>query len=424
MEFFIIFLLILLNGLLAMSEMALVSSRKSKLEALAKKGKKSAHKALALLKEPERFLSTTQIGMILIGIFTGLYSGEAFAGDLAGILAKIAFIQPYSFAVSKFIIVVVVSYFTLVLGELFPKRIGMGFAEQIAMAFSKPMYILSKIMSPFVWILSKSTKVVSALTGLSKISENHKVTEEEIKEIVHEGFKGGEVQEAEHDIVVRAFHLGDRTIDSIMTHRSELITIDLADNAEVIREKVKANLFNTYPVISEKLDDIQGIVFLKELFGYIDAPDFSLAKIIRPAHFIHENMSVYKALEQFRQTQTKYRIVTDEFGSVQGIVTLKDIADVLVGEVNEAGEEPEISKRKDGSILVDGQCSFYSFLEYFDMEYLYEENDYNTLSGLILERLECVPKVGDSFSWMNFSFEIAGMDGVRIDRVLVRKIEN
>ena len=405
-----------------MSEIALVSSRKARLEALSKKGKKSAKNALKLLKEPDRFLSTIQIGITLTGILTGLYSGEAFAENLAKVLSDFSFIQPYSFGISKFIIVVVVTFLTLVLGELVPKRIGLGFAETVAMAIAKPMHLLSKLVTPVVWVLSKSTKGVTTLIGLSKIDENHKVTEDEIREVVLEGFKDGEVQEVEHDIVERVFHLGDRTIGSIMTHHSELVCIDLSDTILEIREKVKANLYDTYPVISEKLDNIHGVVFLKELFGFIYEPDFTLSTIIHPAHFIPENMSVYKALEQFRLLQIKYGVVTDEFGSVQGIVTFKDIVDALVGEVSEAGDEPEITKRKDGSVLVDGQCSFFSFLEYFDREDLYEENDHNTLSGLILEILERVPKTGDSFSWMDFEFEIVDMDGARIDKVLARRI--
>ena len=423
MEFVIIIGLIFLNGILSMSEIALVSSRKARLETLAKKGKKSAQKALELSKEPDRFLSTIQIGITLIGILTGLFSGEAFAGDLAVILSNISFIEPYSFAISKFIIVVIVTYLTLVLGELVPKRIGLSFSEQVAMIFSKPMDVLSKLTSPFVWVLTKSTKAVVSLIGLNHAGGNSKVTEEEIKAIVQEGVEGGEVQEVEHDIVERVFHLGDRTVGSIMTHRSDLVWIDLSDSADVIRYKVKDNLFNTYPVVSEKFDNIQGVIFLKELFGYIDSPDFSISEILCPAHFIQENMSVYKALEQFRKEYVKYGIVTDEFGSVQGIVTLKDIIDALIGEVSEVGDEPEIIKRKDGSILVDGQCSFYSFLEYFDMEDFYEENDYNTLSGLILDVLERVPETGDSFSWMSFELEIVDMDGARIDKVLVRKKE-
>ena len=423
MEVLIILALILLSGLFSMSEIALVSSRKARLEALAKKGKKSARSTLNLLKEPDRFLSTTQIGSTLIGIFTGLYSGEAFAEDLAKVLSNISFIQPYAFGVSKFIIVVVVTYLTLVLGELVPKRIGLGYAERVAMAISGPMYLLSKIAKPIVWVLSKSTKGVAALIGLGKIDNSHIVTEEEIREVVLEGVKGGEVQEVEQDIVERVFHLGDRTIGSIMTHYSDLVSFDLSDSVDIIRGKMKADIYNTYPVISDNLDNIQGVVFLKELVGNVDEPEFSLSKIIRPAHFIPENMSVYKALEQFQQLQTKYGVVTDEFGSIQGIVTFGDIVEALVGEVSEVGEEPEITKRTDGSVLVDGQCSFFSFLEYFDMEDLYEENDYNTLSGLILDILERVPKTGDTFSWMNFDFEIVDMDGARIDKVLVRKKE-
>jgi putative hemolysin len=248
------------------------------------------------------------------------------------------------------------------------------------------------------------------------------VTEEEIKAIVHEGYEGGEVQEVEQDIVERVFHLGDRTVGSIMTHRSDVVWIDMSDSVEKIREKVRANLYNTYPVASGKFNNIKGVVFLKDLFGNIDSPAFSLPGVLRPAQFIQENMSVYKALEQFRQARVKYGIVTDEFGSVQGIVTLKDIIDALIGEMHGIDDdESEIVRRKDGSVLVDGQYSFYSFLDYIDMEYLYEENDYNTLSGLILDVLERVPKTGDSFSWMGFDFEIVDMDGARIDKVLVRE---
>jgi putative hemolysin len=422
MEVIIILGLIILNGIFSMSEIALVSSRKARLEMLAKKGRTSARKALRLTREPDRFLSAIQTGITLIGILTGLFSGEAFAGDLAGVfLSYVPASEPYAYVISKLIIVVIVTYLTLVLGELVPKRIGMSFPEQVAMLVAGPMRLLSKITAPFVWILSKSTKAVVALIGLNRVGEYNKVTEEEIKAIVHEGYEGGEVQEVEQDIVERVFHLGDRTVGSIMTHRSDLVWIEMSDSVEKIREKVKANLYNTYPVASGKFDNIKGVIFLKDLFGNIDSPEFSLPGILRPAQFIQENMSVYRALEQFRRAYVKYGIVTDEFGSVQGIVTLKDIINALIGEVHEIDDEPEIVRRADGSILVDGQYSFYSFLEYFDLEYLYEENDYNTLSGLILEILERVPKTGDTFSWMNFDFEIVDMDGARIDKVLVRK---
>ena len=422
MEIFIIIGLILLNGILSMSEIALVSARKARLELDAKRGNKSAQTALKLAGEPDRFLSTIQIGITLIGILTGLYSGEAFTYNLAEVVRHVPVLEPYALGVSKTIIVIIVTYLTLIMGELVPKRIGMGYAERVSMLVAKPMYFLSKLALPFVWLLSKSTSLVIKITGI-KANEENKVTEEEIKAIVKEGFDGGEVQEVEQDIVERVFNLGDRNVGSIMTHRSDLVWLDVTDSIEKIREKVQENLFNIYPVASEKFDNIKGVVYLKDLFGRIDEPDFSLEEVIRPAQYLPENQSVYNALEQFKEARVKYGIVTDEFGGIQGIVTLKDIMEGLIGQVPEVGEEAEIVQRADGSWLVDGQYNFYDFLEYFDMEDLYAEHDYNTLSGLILEILERVPKTGETLTWLTFEFEIVDMDGARIDKVLVKKID-
>lgn len=421
MEILIVIGLILLNGLFSMSEIALVSARKARLEIDARKGKKSAQKALDLANNPDKFLSTIQIGITLIGILTGLFSGEAFAKDLADVLSEISWLQPYALTTSKVVIVVIVTYLTLVLGELVPKRIGMGFAEKIAVIMAKPMNTLSSIASPFVWILTKSTSLMIRLLGLDKVEES-KVTEEEIKAIVKEGFDGGEVQEVEQDIVERVFSLGDRDVGSIMTHRSELVWMDIKETREQIRDKVKENLFNIYPVSSDKFDNIVGVVYLKDLFGRIDSPEFELSQVLRPAQFVPENQSVYNALEQFKTARVNYGLVTDEFGGIQGIVTLKDILEALIGQVLDVDEELEIKERSDGTWLVDGQYSFYNFLEYFDMEDLYAEHDYNTLSGLILEELERVPKTGDKLTWKNFEFEIVDMDKARIDKVLVREI--
>ena len=273
MEIFIIIGLILLNGILSMSEIALVSARKARLELDAKRGNKSAQTALKLAGEPDRFLSTIQIGITLIGILTGLYSGEAFAYNLAEVVRHVPVLEPYALGVSKTIIVIIVTYLTLIMGELVPKRIGMGYAERVSMLVAKPMYFLSKLALPFVWLLSKSTSLVIKITGI-KANEENKVTEEEIKAIVKEGFDGGEVQEVEQDIVERVFNLGDRNVGSIMTHRSDLVWLDVTDSIEKIREKVQDNLFNIYPVASEKFDNIKGVVYLKDLFGRIDEPDF------------------------------------------------------------------------------------------------------------------------------------------------------
>jgi putative hemolysin len=421
MEIFIVIGLILLNGIFSMAEIALVSSRKARLEVELKKGKKSAQTALALIHDPNKFLSSVQIGITSIGILTGLFSGEAFAQDLADLLARAEWLRPYALLVSKSVIVVLVTYLTLVLGELAPKRIGMGFAEKVAIWVARPMNGLSVIASPFIWILSQSTTLVMALLGLNRMEES-KVTEDEIKAVVQEGFDGGEVQEVEQDIVERVFTLGDRNVGSIMTHRSDLAWIDINDTPDIVYKKVNDTLFTIYPVASEKLDNIAGVVYMKDLFGRINTPDFTLSQAIRPAQFVPENQSVYNTLEQFKKARVKYSLVTDEFGGIQGMVTLRDIMEALIGQMPDMGEEPEIKERAGGhSWLVDGQYSFYNFLEYFDLIYLYASNDYNTLSGLILEMLERVPKTGDKLVWKCFEFEIVDMDRARIDKVLVRK---
>lgn len=419
MEFFIIIGLILLNGVLAMSEIAMVSARKSRLETEAKTGNKSARRALKLANEPERFLSTVQIGITLIGILTGLYSGQALAGDLAVWVEKIEALQPHALLISKTIIVIVVTYLTLIFGELVPKRIGMVAAERMAKIIAAPMDILSRIASPFVWLLSASTSFMMRVLGLNKTGSN-KITEEEIKAIIQESTAEGEIQEVEQDIVERVFNLGDRDIASIMTHRSDLVWLNITDSNDRIREIVKTNLHTIYPVSDTKLDNIVGVVFLKDLFGKIDAPDFNLKALVRPPQYFPQNQSVYNALEHLKQGHLKYGLVTDEFGSIEGIVTLKDIVKALIGDVPEIGEEPDIVQRDNGTFLVDGQCPFYDFLAYFDMEFLYTNHYYNTLSGLILKILEHIPRTGEKLVWYNFEFEIVDMDGARIDKVLVK----
>ena len=419
MEILIILGLILLNGLLSMSEIAMVSARKSRLETEAKQGNRSARKALRLANEPNRFLSTVQIGITLIGILTGLYSGEKLADDFAIIIARNAWLAPHAHTIAQGIIVALVTYLTLILGELVPKRLGMNAAEKIAKLMAAPMELLSKAAAPFVWLLSASTALVVRLLGLERNKEG-KVTEEEIKAIIQEGKDDGEVQEVEQDIVERVFNLGNRNIGSIMTHRSDLTWIDIKSSNEEIRRTVEDHLYNIYPVADSDLDHLVGVVSLKDLFGKLDAPDFHLQQVVQPARFFPENQSVYNALDQLKTHREKYGLVIDEFGTIEGIVTLKDIVKALIGDIPNADEEPAIIRRNDDSYLVDGQCPFYDFLAYFDREYLYEHHDYNTLSGLILEILEHIPQSGETLSWQCFDMEIVDMDGARIDKILVR----
>ena len=332
---------------------------------------------------------------------------------------KIEVLRPHALLVSKTLIVIVVTYLTLIFGELVPKRIGMVAAERMAKLIAAPMDVLSRVASPFVWLLSASTACMMKLLGLNKSGEN-KITEEEIKAIIQESTAEGEIQEVEQDIVERVFNLGDRDLGSIMTHRSDLIWLNVRDSNEALRETVNTHLHTIYPVADTKLDNMVGVVFLKDLFGRMDAPDFNLKAIVRPPQYFPQNQSVYNAMEQLKQGHIKYGLVTDEFGSIEGIVTLQDILKALIGDLPELGEEPDIVQREDGTYLVDGQCSFYDFLAYFDMECLYTHHYYNTLSGLILKILEHIPQTGEKLTWYNFQFEIVDMDGARIDKVLVR----
>lgn len=420
MEIVIIVGLILFNGLLSMSEIAFVSARKSKLELNAKKGNKYAATALKLVNEPDRFFSTIQIGITLIGIVTGLYSGEAFASDLAKVFTGIPALIPHALWISKAIIVTVVTYLTLVFGELVPKRLGMNNAETLLMFVAKPMLFLARVTHPFVWLLSKSTALIIKLFGVHE-AENSKVTEEEVKAMVKESLHDGEIEEIEHDIVERVFGLGDRDINSIMTHRNDLVYIDVADekSPDELRSKIVADIHDTYPAVMDTIDNVIGVIHLKDLFGEIGREGFSLRKIVTTPCYLPENMNVYDALLHFKNEHVKYGVVIDEFGEMQGIITLTDIMEALVGEMPEEGETPDIIRREDGSFFIDGQYSFYDFLSHFDAEYLFAENNYNTVSGLILELLGSIPHEGQKIVWGNFTFEVVDMDGARIDKLLV-----
>ena len=400
MEFLIILGLILLNGIFSMSEIAVVSARKSRLEIDANKGSSGARTALKLAENPDRFLSTIQIG-------------------ITDWIERIGILAPYAPAIAKGLIVVVVTYLTLILGELVPKRIGLGASGTVSKIVSRPMDFLSKLALPFVWVLSKSTEMVVRLIGFNR-SEQDSVTEEEIKAIIAQGTEGGEIRPVERDIVDRVFSLGDRDIASLMTPRGDIVYIDVTQSEEQIRLMIKNNVFNVYPVCRGGLDDIIGVVTLKDLFAHADDENFRIQEIIRPAEYIPENMGVYNALELLKQSSVKCGIVIDEFGSVEGIVTLKDMIKGLLGNMPEAGEEDMIIQRQDGSYFVDGQCPFYDFLEYFDIENLYTDYNYNTLGGLIFGILQHV-RTGERFCWLSFEMEIADMDGARIDKVVVRK---
>ena len=418
MEFIIIIALILLNGLFSMSEIALISTRKSSLNNESRKGSRSARVALKLANDPDKFLSTVQIGITLIGILTGIYSGDALADDFGVLLTEWGFPVAYARITAQTLIVVFVTYLTILFGELVPKRIGMSASLRVTKLLARPMYGLSLVASPFVWLLSKSTSLIFNILSINTSDE--KITEEEIKSMIDEGTEIGEVQEVEQEIVDRVFSLGDRSIDTIMTHRNDIVSVDIDMNNAEIFEIVSEHLYQVYPVTRNRtLDNIVGTVYLKDLFGKTQDPSFNLRDIIRPAQYFHENMDVYKVLEQLRTNHIKYGLICNEFGSLQGIVTIKDLLEALVGSLPSESEEPEIIHHENNSWLIDGQCSFYDFLTHFDREDLYAENTYNTLGGLILEQLEHIPHTGESLRWNNFELKVIDMDGARIDKVLV-----
>jgi putative hemolysin len=419
-EILIIFGLILLNGLFALAEMALVSVRKIRLEAQANKGDRKARAALELANHPDKFISTTQIGITLIGILNGIFSGESIKGNLAAFLNRFEFIQPYSNGVATAILVIIIAYFSLVLGELVPKRIALSNPEGIAKVFAGFIRIAIFISYPFVWLLTKSGNIIVRLFNIKRSDSS--VTEEEIKAIINEGTEQGAIEEAEQDIIERVFHLGDRNITSLMTHRSDIIWLDINLTVEDINKMPEEKIHSIYPVCDGAIDNIRGIVSLKNI---VKAKAGTVLKdVMTPALFVPENNSAYKLLERFKELKSHYAFIVDEYGSLQGIITLNDILDALVGEIPHLDEELyEIVERKDGSHLIDAQIPFYNFLSYFNHTDYLDENEpqFDTLAGFILHELERIPQTGDKLEWHGFRFEIMDMDNTRIDKVLVYK---
>lgn len=404
-----------------MSEIALISARKNRLETAAKKGNASAKTALDLANSPNKFLSTVQIGITLIGILTGIYSGEKITSNVRLFIEQYEVMQPYSQSLSVGIVVVVLTYFSLVLGELIPKRIGLNYPETIAKAVAVPMKMVSIITAPFIWLLTHSTDFVLNVLKIKPTADG-KVTEEEIKAIIKEGTEVGEVQEIEQDIVERVFHIGDRKVNSLMTHRKSVMYLSLEDDLEETKQKVLEELHSVYPVCEENLDNVVGVVLLKDLFlSFEKKGELDLKAICKePVYFI-EHTSAYKALEIFKTTKVHYALVTDEYGMVQGIITLNDILEALVGDAAEFyDEEFQLIAREDGTWLVDGHYSLHDFLTYFDLDDQINDYDVTTVSGLIMTELSYIPKVGEKLIWNKMELEVIDMDGVKIDKVMVR----
>lgn len=401
-----------------MAEIAVVSSRKSKLESLTKKGDQKAKKILKIAEKPEYFLSTVQIAITAIGLVTGLYSGKSLSLPLSNILTNLGFgLSSMWFA--NILVVILVTYFTLVLGELLPKKIGLNNPEKVAGFIISPMNFITKLTYPFVVVLSKSTLFLLKIFRIKK-NDDSIITEDEIKQIINESTEDGEIQEVEQDIVERVFSLGDRDVSSLMTHRIDFEWFDVDDGQLQIKKKLENHIHYIYPVADKSLDNIIGVVFLKDM---IKMREGSIRNIVKEPQFLPESSSAYHALEVFKEKKISYALIIDEFGLIIGMVTMNDILESLIGSAEEIGvsDEYQMIKREDGTWLVDGQYPFFDFLSYFEIENKYQELDYNTLSGLILDLTGKIPKEGEKIYWELFCFEIVDMDIARIDKILVTK---
>lgn len=415
----IVLVLIVVNGLFVMSEIALVSARRSRLESLSNKGDNKAKVALSLSENPEVFLSAAQIGITLIAILTGYYSAEKFTASLQPYIEKIAIFKLYAGTIATVLIVIIVTFFSILIGELFPKRIGMIYAETIARGVAKPMRFFATATHPIVWILTNITNFFFRLFNV-RPHKDSSVTEEEIKAIISEGTEQGTIQEAEQEIIERVFHLGDRNITSLMTHRSDIIWFDINDNEKSIKEKIIGEPHSAYPICDGLVDKIKGMVSIKDLYV---SDDLILFKdIMKPPMFVPENNSAYQVIEKFKESQIHSCFIVDEYGSLLGMITLNDILEAIVGDIPQTDmQDYEILQREDGSYLVDAQIPFYDFLTKFDKtEWMNEgEQDFDTMAGFILHQLERIPKIGDKLEWRGFGFEVIDMDAQRIDKVIV-----
>ncbi|HHX65631.1 MAG TPA: HlyC/CorC family transporter [Chloroflexi bacterium] len=422
-EVIIILLLILANGVLAMAELAIVSARRVRLQQRAAEGDQGAAIALDLAGTPNRFLSTIQIGITLIGILAGAFGGATLSRTLTGYLRAIDWLAPYADSLSLVLVVLLITFLTLVLGELVPKRLALNNPEQVARAIARPMRFLSVIAAPIVQLLSFSTEAVLRVLGVQTPVELP-VTEEEIRALIDQGTAAGIFHKAEQNMVERVLLLDDRRISALMTPRIDVIWLDLDDPPEELRRKVADSPFSRFPVARGDLDNVLGQVQAKDmLLQSMRGEPFNLEALLRPPLFVPEVMPSLKVLELFKVSSTQIALVVDEYGSVQGIVTLTDILEAIVGDIPMPGEpeEPQAVQRDDGTWLIDGMLPIDDLKELLDIEMLPEEDLglYQTLAGFVTMQLEHIPSVADGFEWRGMRFEVVDMDGARVDKVLV-----
>lgn len=423
LDILIIFVLILVNGFFSMSEIALVSARKVRLEQRADEGDKGAASALELTKSVSRMLSSAQIGITLVAMFTGALGGATLANQVAALFVKLPWLAPYASGAALVLVVLVTTYFSLVLGELIPKRLGMNNPEKIASRVAGVMTFISKISAPIIHLLSISTDFGLRVLGNSP-SKDPLITEEEIKGLVEEGTQVGIFEETEQDMIEGVFRLNDRLINAIMTPRTEIEWLDLEDTSQVLLDEVMHSSHSRFPVADGSLDAVLGILNAKDLLEqHLTNQPFDLLAIIQKPLFVPENTPASRVLEMVRKSGLHEALIIDEYGGLLGLVTLFDVLEAIVGELPASDEpsEPEIVRREDGSYLLDGMLPIDELKDLFNLDDLPEEEKigFQTLGGFMMNQLGHIPESGQHFQYQNFSFEVVDMDAHRVDKVLV-----
>lgn len=424
-ELIIVLALILLNGFFAMSEMSVMTSRKSRLKQMAGSSKR-AERALALSEKPENFLSTVQIGITLIGILTGLFGGEAIGLTIAEWLQGMFPAFAYSGVVGKTLAVALITFLTLIFGELVPKRLALTRSEDIAGLVALPMSWLARIAAPGVWLLSHSTRLVLRVLGLGK-DESASVTEEEIRMLVAESHEAGVIDAHERDMMNRVMRLGDRTADSLMTPRNRIAWLDTQADPEKNIATMRENEFSRYPVFRGNDQDIVGVLEVKSLVTRLVRDDHSLFQNLREPLYVSESTHAMKLLEIFREEQQSMALVVDEYGEIQGLVTISDLMGAVVGRlqsVENVDEDALVVTREDGSFLVDGSLSIEDLRELMGNAELpdADDGDYYTLAGMCIHYFGRIPHAGEYFDWAGWRIEIVDLDGARVDKLLLRTL--
>ena len=421
-EILFLIVLILINGLFSLSEMAIVSSRKVRLQQRAEEGSKGARTALNLAAQPTRFLSTVQIGITLIGILSGAFGGATIAEALEALIAQYPALQPYSKAIAVGIVVSVITYFSLVIGELVPKRLALNNAERIAASVAPVMQFVATIAKPFVSLLSVSTELVVRLLGIKPASEPS-VTEEEVKILIEQGRATGVFEDVEQEIVERVFRLSDRSVNSLMTHRSEMVWLDVEDPLEENIQKILSSGHTNFIVCKGNFEHIIGVLRAKDLLReYADGRSVAIPASLPMPPFVPEGVNALEVVARLRHDKSQVALVVDEYGTVDGMVTLTDVLEAIVGDIRALDErgEPAATKREDGSWLLDGTMPVDELQMLLDLDDLPEDSyDYDTVGGLFMAQMGRVPAVGDKFEWNDLRFEVVDMDGHRVDKVLV-----